>query len=198
MKTFNAIPYHIVGVLIFFLFFIWFHLTVLLFCFVFWWMILNQPLPHQSCYSLDLFCWPLHKRLVLQEKEETWLARQQFNGIVSRPAINQLLWLNGISSKSCVPPPHPQINNCWGFLSFCRGGVFKIKGKQGQNFRRANDPKAGGEKQITLPAGWMRGERSRWAAGQKSRGGGRRDGWTDGRDLYLGLRTKAPGESLGR
>lgn len=60
-------------------------------------------IPHQSCYCWDLFCC-LYKRLVLQEKEWTWLARQQFNGIVRGPTINQLLWLNGISSKSCMSP----------------------------------------------------------------------------------------------
>lgn len=57
--------------------------------------------PQQSCYHRDLF-WQPCKRLVLQESEWTWLARQHFNGIVREATINQLLWLNGRSSKSCM------------------------------------------------------------------------------------------------
>lgn len=57
--------------------------------------------PWQSCYHRDLF-WQPCKRLVLQESEWTWLARQHFNGIVREATINQLLWLNGCSSKSCM------------------------------------------------------------------------------------------------
>lgn len=92
-----------------------------------------------------------------------------------------------------MPPPLKSIT-VEGFSPFVAGGIFKIKAKQDQNFRRANDPKAGGEKQLMPPAGRKRGVAQPWDK-RAEEGDEEMD---DGRDLYLGLRTKAPGEYLGR
>lgn len=81
--------------------------------------------------------------------------------------------------------PPPQSITVEDFSPFVAGGIFKIKAKQDRNFRRANDPKAGGEKQLMPPAGRKRGVAQPWDK-RAEEGDGEMDGWMDdGRDLFL-------------